>query len=73
MTVIGTPTQPPKGGITIDAQHDHRIAMSFLVCGLASAKPITVTGCETINTSFPRFAALMQAIGSDIAAPKETV
>jgi 3-phosphoshikimate 1-carboxyvinyltransferase len=47
--------------------------MSFLVCGLASAKPITVTGCETINTSFPRFAALMQAIGSDIAAPKETV
>jgi len=73
MTVIGTPTQPPKGGITVDAQHDHRIAMSFLVCGLASANPITVTGCETINTSFPRFAALMQAIGSDIAALKETV
>lgn len=72
MTVIGSPSHPPKGGITIDAQHDHRIAMSFLVCGLASKNPITVTGCETINTSFPGFAALMNAIGCDMATPKDT-
>ncbi len=72
MTVVGTASQPPKGGITIDAQHDHRIAMSFLVCGLASAKPITVTGCETINTSFPGFAKLMQTMGSAINSPEDT-
>lgn len=70
MTVIGQPSQPPMGGITIDAQHDHRIAMSFLVCGLASKNPITVTGCETINTSFPGFAKLMQAMGCAITAPE---
>jgi 3-phosphoshikimate 1-carboxyvinyltransferase len=70
MTVIGQPSQPPMGGITVDAQHDHRIAMSFLVCGLASKNPITVTGCETINTSFPGFAKLMQAMGCAITAPE---
>ena len=44
---------PPPGGCTIDAQHDHRIAMSFLILGSITKKPIEVTGAETIDTSFP--------------------
>jgi len=66
MTVTGAPEQ--QGGMTIDAQHDHRIAMSCLVFGLASREPVTVTGCETINTSFPGFDHLMQSLGADIRA-----
>ena len=54
------------GGFTLDACHDHRIAMAFLVCGLASSSPISVSGAETINTSFPHFAELMQNLGADI-------
>ena len=55
------------GGVTIRSQHDHRIAMSFLTLGMVSDAPITVTGCETINTSFPGFATLMNDCGAGIA------
>ena len=59
---------PPKGGCTIDAAHDHRIAMSFLVLGMVSQEPIEVTGAETIDTSFPGFADLMNRLGAKIEA-----
>ncbi|MCE2516622.1 MAG: 3-phosphoshikimate 1-carboxyvinyltransferase [Alphaproteobacteria bacterium] len=54
------------GGVTIDACHDHRIAMSFLTLGLITDKPMTVTGAETITTSFPNFTELMVTIGARI-------
>ncbi len=57
---------PPPGGCTIDAQHDHRIAMSFLILGSITKKPIEVTGAETIDTSFPGFAELMNDLGAQI-------
>ncbi|MEZ5935030.1 MAG: 3-phosphoshikimate 1-carboxyvinyltransferase [Alphaproteobacteria bacterium] len=57
---------PPPGGCTIDAAHDHRIAMSFLVLGCVSQRPIEVTGAETIDTSFPGFVTLMNGLGARI-------
>jgi 3-phosphoshikimate 1-carboxyvinyltransferase len=57
---------PPAGGATIDARHDHRIAMSFLVLGGAARAPVTVDGAETIETSFPGFAAFMNRLGARI-------
>ena len=54
------------GGATLSAQHDHRIAMSFLSLGLISEMPITVTGCGTIETSFPGFAGRMNQLGASI-------
>jgi 3-phosphoshikimate 1-carboxyvinyltransferase len=54
------------GGATLSAQHDHRIAMSFLTLGLVAEQPITVTGCATIETSFPGFASLMNQLGASI-------
>ena len=65
MTVTGAPV---AGGVTIASQHDHRIAMSFLTLGMVSQNPITVTGCGTINTSFPRFAELMNGCGANLTA-----
>jgi 3-phosphoshikimate 1-carboxyvinyltransferase len=56
----------PPGGASIDARLDHRIAMSFLVLGGTSKAPVTVDGAETIETSFPGFAALMNGIGARI-------
>jgi 3-phosphoshikimate 1-carboxyvinyltransferase len=58
--------EPPPGGAVIDAQHDHRIAMSFLVLGALAKAPVTVAGAETIETSFPGFAALMNRLGANI-------
>lgn len=65
MTVTGGDI---AGGMTIDSQHDHRIAMSFLTLGMISAAPINVTGCGTINTSFPGFADSMNACGAALRA-----
>ena len=65
MTVTGGDI---AGGMTIDSQHDHRIAMSFLTLGMISAAPIIVTGCGTINTSFPGFADSMNACGAALRA-----
>ena len=58
------------GGANLSAQHDHRIAMSFLTLGLVAEQPITVTGCATIETSFPRFASSMNQLGASIVDGK---
>jgi 3-phosphoshikimate 1-carboxyvinyltransferase len=60
----------PAGGAVIDAQHDHRIAMSFLVLGAAAEAPVAVDGAETIETSFPGFAGLMERLGARIEADR---
>ncbi len=57
----------PAGGCSVDAHHDHRIAMSFLTLGLASANAIEVTGAETIATSYPAFVDHFLSLGADIA------
>ncbi|MNH95633.1 3-phosphoshikimate 1-carboxyvinyltransferase [compost metagenome] len=47
---------------------DHRIAMSFLVLGLASEHPVTVDDASIIATSFPEFMDLMTGLGAKIDA-----
>ncbi len=59
--------KPPKGGATIATQLDHRIAMSFLVLGMASEKSITVDDGSPIATSFPGFVPMMNKLGARIA------
>jgi 3-phosphoshikimate 1-carboxyvinyltransferase len=52
------------GGALIETQMDHRIAMAFLVLGLASAAPIAIDDASMIPTSFPGFAELMRGLGA---------
>jgi 3-phosphoshikimate 1-carboxyvinyltransferase len=58
---------PPSGGGTVITHMDHRIAMAFLVLGLASAKPVGVDDGSYIATSFPAFAAMMRGLGGDLS------
>jgi 3-phosphoshikimate 1-carboxyvinyltransferase len=58
--------RPPQGGATIASGLDHRIAMSFLVLGLATKQPIAIDDARPIDTSFPGFAELMAGLGADI-------
>jgi 3-phosphoshikimate 1-carboxyvinyltransferase len=58
---------PPPGAAEIEAHHDHRIAMSFLVLGLAARAPVTVDSAAMIATSFPGFTELMRGIGAQIS------
>lgn len=57
-----------KGGAMVKTHHDHRIAMSFLVAGLASEKPVEIDDASMIATSFPEFFDLMTALGADMGA-----
>ncbi|HEY5597207.1 MAG TPA: 3-phosphoshikimate 1-carboxyvinyltransferase, partial [Kiloniellales bacterium] len=57
----------PRGGARIATNLDHRIAMSFLVMGLAAEQPVTVDDASPIDTSFPGFGDLMAALGARIA------
>jgi 3-phosphoshikimate 1-carboxyvinyltransferase len=45
---------------------DHRIAMAFLVMGLATREPVTVDDGAMIATSFPSFLPTMQGLGGRI-------
>ncbi|HEX8415028.1 MAG TPA: 3-phosphoshikimate 1-carboxyvinyltransferase, partial [Sphingomicrobium sp.] len=56
----------PHGGGDVAAYHDHRIAMSFVVLGLASEQPVAVDSAGMIATSFPTFVSLMQQLGANI-------
>ncbi len=54
--------KPPIGGATIETALDHRIAMSFLVLGLASEKAITIDDISPVATSFPNFVDLIHEL-----------
>ncbi|MBJ2153609.1 3-phosphoshikimate 1-carboxyvinyltransferase [Paracoccus sp. IB05] len=54
------------GGATCKTHLDHRIAMSFLVAGMAAKREITVDDGSPIVTSFPVFEALMNGLGAAI-------
>ncbi|MBN9672902.1 3-phosphoshikimate 1-carboxyvinyltransferase [Roseibium aggregatum] len=56
------------GGGTVVTHLDHRIAMSFLVLGMAAHKPVTVDDGAVIATSFPTFTALFEDLGAKISA-----
>ena len=58
---------PPAGGGTVITHMDHRIAMSALVMGLATKEPVAVDDAAFIDTSFPGFAALLNAAAGEDA------
>ncbi len=55
------------GGATCATHIDHRIAMSFLVLGLAAENDIAIDDGSPIATSFPVFESLMAGLGAQIA------
>ncbi|WP_420022326.1 3-phosphoshikimate 1-carboxyvinyltransferase [Brevundimonas subvibrioides] len=59
---------PVPGGATVHTAHDHRIAMSHLVLGLAAARAVTVDEPDMIATSFPGFVGMMQGLGAVVGA-----
>ena len=58
---------PPEGDALIETQLDHRIAMAFLVLGLATRAPVRIDDAAPIATSFPGFIELMRSLGAVIS------
>jgi 3-phosphoshikimate 1-carboxyvinyltransferase len=67
LLVHGTGGRVPGGG-TVRTYLDHRIAMAFLVMGLASDAPVAVDDAAMIATSFPGFLPLMRGLGAEFGA-----
>ena len=51
LTVCGTGL---TGG-TVNAQNDHRIAMSAAIAATVCKEPVTILGAEAVNKSYPKF------------------
>ena len=59
------------GGGLCETFLDHRIAMSFLVMGMASKRALTIDDSSPITTSFPSFESLMTQIGANFQKLKQ--
>ena len=59
LTVYGTGL---RGGI-IDAQNDHRIAMSAAIAATVCTQPVTILGAECVNKSYPGFWDIYRQLG----------
>jgi 3-phosphoshikimate 1-carboxyvinyltransferase len=55
------------GGGSVTTHMDHRIAMAFLMMGLASDKPVGIDDASFIATSFPSFVPMMRSLGADLS------
>jgi 3-phosphoshikimate 1-carboxyvinyltransferase len=49
--------------VEVDCAGDHRCAMSFAVAGLLADRPIGVTDCANVATSFPGFVVFANSCG----------
>ncbi|MEM7123444.1 MAG: 3-phosphoshikimate 1-carboxyvinyltransferase [Pseudomonadota bacterium] len=65
LIIDGCAGRVPGGNNKPIATHlDHRIAMSFLILGLAAERPVTIDDPAPIATSFPDFLDLMTGLGA---------
>jgi 3-phosphoshikimate 1-carboxyvinyltransferase len=71
LSVRGRPGGKGLGGGTVRTHLDHRIAMSFLVMGMASERPVGVDDTGMIATSFPSFLDLFSGLGASFAEGAE--
>ena len=54
------------GGARAAVHLDHRIAMSFLICGMAAKAAVSIDDASPIATSFPIFTPLMATLGASL-------
>ena len=66
-TVHGLGHGNVPGGATAETFLDHRIAMSFLILGMATQNPMALDDGGPIATSFPIFEPLMAGLGASIS------
>lgn len=68
LTVHGMGPGGLPGGGRVATHLDHRIAMAFLVAGMAAKQGVTVDDTTMIATSFPSFVPMMQGLGATFRA-----
>jgi len=61
LRVRGVPARP-RGGATVDAQGDHRMAMLAAIAGLVSREGLELRGAESVAVSYPGFFAVLDSL-----------
>jgi len=51
-----------KGGATVDACHDHRLAMAFAIAALGAREPVEIKGADVVAISYPAFFDVLRGI-----------
>ena len=59
--VRGVPARP-RGGVSVDAHGDHRIAMLAAVAGAVSREGVEISGAESVAVSYPEFFAVLDSL-----------
>ncbi len=59
--VRGVPARP-RGGATLDARGDHRIAILAAVAGAVSREGVDIVGAESVETSYPDFFSVLDSL-----------
>ncbi|MDX8376431.1 MAG: 3-phosphoshikimate 1-carboxyvinyltransferase [Mariprofundales bacterium] len=55
-----------RGGVTVDAKGDHRIAMAMAIAAQCADAPIRILNAGAITTSFPQFVTMAQSCGMQV-------
>ena len=63
LTVYG---QPTLAGGSVDGANDHRIVMAAAIAATACRSPVTISGAQAVNKSYPSFWDEYQRLGGDI-------
>jgi len=53
-------------GATVDSHGDHRVAMAFAVAGTIADAAVRIRNVDAVNTSFPAFSDVMDALGANV-------
>lgn len=65
MRITGEP-KGYKGGVVIDAHHDHRIIMAFSALALRTEEGLEIEGAEHVSKSYPAFFTDLAALGATV-------
>ncbi|CAN5344059.1 hypothetical protein BH11MYX1_BH11MYX1_36190 [soil metagenome] len=66
-TVEGRPDRPLEPA-HVRAEGDHRIAMAAAVAGLVATGPTQIDDADNVATSYPGFAAALNALGASVTS-----
>ena len=60
-----------EGGCTVSCHNDHRIAMSLAVAATCCRRPVTITGAQAVNKSYPAFWEDLSSTGARVETQVE--
>ena len=55
-----------RGGVTVDGCGDHRMVMLAAMAATVCREPVTVTGVEALNKSWPEFLQVYESLGGRV-------